>query len=109
VFRSTNLDDKTHVEFSRRLGELDDIKRYMVGGRKPRYAYYELFDAGNVDNEGHVLDPDSPRAQFGKVSIKLDLTSIHMRKHVAPYRCVCHLEVKPGVTCHCIGICNGFK
>lgn len=38
----------------------------MVNGRKPRYAYYELFDAGNVDPDGHVLSPDDPRAHYGK-------------------------------------------
>jgi alpha-ketoglutarate-dependent 2,4-dichlorophenoxyacetate dioxygenase len=38
----------------------------MVAGRKPRYSECELFDAGNIDENGNVLDPDSPRAQFGK-------------------------------------------
>ncbi|KAL1965250.1 hypothetical protein VTN77DRAFT_5852 [Rasamsonia byssochlamydoides] len=66
VFRRTGLDDESHIAFSRRLGDLDDIRRYMVGGRKPRYKYYELFDAGNVDEKGNVLDPDSPRAHYGR-------------------------------------------
>jgi alpha-ketoglutarate-dependent 2,4-dichlorophenoxyacetate dioxygenase len=56
----------THVEFSKRFGDLDDIRPYMTGGRKPRYEYYELFDAGNVDNEGNVLTMDSPRTHYGK-------------------------------------------
>ena len=38
----------------------------MTGGRKPRYDFYELFDAGNVDNEGKVLSLDSPRHHYGK-------------------------------------------
>lgn len=38
----------------------------MTGGRKPRYAYYELFDAGNVDENGNTLAPDSPRSHYGK-------------------------------------------
>ncbi|ORY04483.1 alpha-ketoglutarate-dependent 2,4-dichlorophenoxyacetate dioxygenase [Clohesyomyces aquaticus] len=58
------MDDTAHVEFSRRLGDLDDIRPYMTAGRKMRYAYYELFDAGNVDEEGKVIDPNSPKAQF---------------------------------------------
>lgn len=69
VFRDTGLDDTAHVEFSRRLGELDDVKRYMVGGRKLRYQYYELFDAGNLDAENNLLDPDSPRAHANRVSL----------------------------------------
>jgi len=61
------MDDRQHVEFSRRFGELDDIRPYMTNGRKPRYQYYELFDAGNIDAEtGGVLDPESPRAQYNK-------------------------------------------
>lgn len=41
----------------------------MIGGRKPRYKYYELFDAGNVDDEGNVLDPNSPKALFQRVCL----------------------------------------
>jgi hypothetical protein len=36
--------------------------------RKLRYEYYELFDAGNIDDNGNILEPDSPRAQYNKVS-----------------------------------------
>jgi alpha-ketoglutarate-dependent 2,4-dichlorophenoxyacetate dioxygenase len=63
------MDDAAHVEFSRKLGELDDIRPYMTGGRKPRYEFYELFDAGNIDEQGGILDPESPRAHYGKVGI----------------------------------------
>ncbi|KAF2868445.1 hypothetical protein BDV95DRAFT_630640 [Massariosphaeria phaeospora] len=66
VFRSTGMDDDDHVAFSRKLGELDNVKRYLAEGRKLRYKHYELFDAGNVDEEGNVLSPDSPRAHAGK-------------------------------------------
>jgi hypothetical protein len=62
------MDDTAHVEFSRRSGELDDIRPYMTAWRKMRYQYYELFDAGNVDEEGNVIHPDSPKAQYQKVS-----------------------------------------
>lgn len=49
------------------MGELDDIRPYITSGRKMRYEYYELFDAGNVDEEGKVIDPNSPKAQYQKV------------------------------------------
>lgn len=68
MFRNTGMDDTAHVEFSRKLGELDDIRPYMTNGRKMRYQYYELFDAGNVDEDGNVIDPNSPKAQYQKVS-----------------------------------------
>ncbi len=38
----------------------------MTGGRKPRYDYYQLFDAGNVDGEGNVQSVDSPRHHYGR-------------------------------------------
>ncbi|KAK3110504.1 hypothetical protein LTR53_015147, partial [Teratosphaeriaceae sp. CCFEE 6253] len=66
VFRNPGLTDESHVAFSRRFGDLDDIRPYMTGGRKPRYAHYELFDAGNVLDDGSVLSPDAPRAHYGK-------------------------------------------
>jgi alpha-ketoglutarate-dependent 2,4-dichlorophenoxyacetate dioxygenase len=39
----------------------------MTNGRKPRYEFYELFDAGNIDPDTDtVLTADSPRAQYNK-------------------------------------------
>ncbi|KAG0647565.1 Alpha-ketoglutarate-dependent 2 [Hyphodiscus hymeniophilus] len=66
AFRNTGLDDKGHVDFSRRFGDLDDIRPYMTADRKLRYSYYELFDAGNIDDNGNLNEPDSPRAQYNK-------------------------------------------
>jgi alpha-ketoglutarate-dependent 2,4-dichlorophenoxyacetate dioxygenase len=67
VFRSTCKKDLQYVRVSRRFGDLDDIRPYMTSGRKPRYEFYELFDAGNIDfDTGDVLDPTSPRAQYNK-------------------------------------------
>ncbi|EAT83517.2 hypothetical protein SNOG_09325 [Parastagonospora nodorum SN15] len=66
VFRNTGLSDAKHVEFSSRIGALDNVRRYLTGGRKLRYTHYELFDAGNVDEEGNAIDPDSPRAHYNK-------------------------------------------
>ncbi|KAI1396780.1 taurine catabolism dioxygenase [Hypoxylon fuscum] len=67
VFRDTGMDDASHVKFSERFGELDNIRRYLVGGRKPRYDLYELFDAGNIDGDTNtVLDPESARAHSNR-------------------------------------------
>lgn len=67
VFRSTSLNDKRHVEFAKRFGELDDIKPYLAAGRKNRLAYDELFDVSNLDVDGTVVDSEAPRAQANKV------------------------------------------
>ncbi|OCL11759.1 alpha-ketoglutarate-dependent 2,4-dichlorophenoxyacetate dioxygenase [Glonium stellatum] len=66
IFRNTGMGDDAHVEFSRRFGELDDVKRYLTGDRKLRYQHVELFDAGNVDEDGNILDPESPRAHYNR-------------------------------------------
>lgn len=67
MFRSTSLDDKGHVEFSRKFGELDDIKPYLAAGRKNRLEYDELFDVSNVELDGTLVDPESARGQANKV------------------------------------------
>ncbi|KAL1879104.1 hypothetical protein VTK73DRAFT_7328 [Phialemonium thermophilum] len=66
VFRRTSLTDDSHVAFSKRLGELDNVKRYLQGGRKLRYQHLELFDAGNLDENNKIIDPDSPRAHANR-------------------------------------------
>jgi alpha-ketoglutarate-dependent 2,4-dichlorophenoxyacetate dioxygenase len=63
VFRKANLTDEEHIEFSRKVGELDDIRRNV---KVPRFKYFELFDVGNTDDEGNVVAVDSPRSHFGK-------------------------------------------
>lgn len=67
VFRSTGLTDEGHIAFSRKFGELDDVKPYISAGRKHRLKYPELFDVSNVDADGSILDPESPRGQANKV------------------------------------------
>lgn len=53
--------------FSKRFGELDDVKPYISAGRKHRLKYTELFDVSNVDVDGSILDPESSRGQANKV------------------------------------------
>ncbi|GES64613.1 taurine catabolism dioxygenase TauD/TfdA [Aspergillus terreus] len=67
VFRSTGLTDEGHIAFARRFGELDDITPYLALGRKNRLKYNELFDVSNVEFDGSILDPESPRGQGNKV------------------------------------------
>lgn len=81
VFRNTGMDDTAHVEFSRRMGELDDIRPYMTNGRKMRYQYYELFDAGNVDEDGNVIDPKSPKAQYQKACRSVSIETHYFLTH----------------------------
>lgn len=60
------MTDAQHVAFSARIGALDNVRRYLTNGRKLRYDHYELFDAGNVDEDGGPIAPDSPRAHYNR-------------------------------------------
>ena len=60
------MSDDQHVNFSKRIGELDNMKRYITGDRKLRYDHYELFDAGNVDEDGGPIAVDAPRSHYNK-------------------------------------------
>ncbi|KAF5587648.1 alpha-ketoglutarate-dependent 2 4-dichlorophenoxyacetate dioxygenase [Fusarium pseudocircinatum] len=66
VMRKTKLDDAAHVGLARRFGELDDVKPYNKAGRVHYQAYDELFDVGNMEHDGSIVNPTSPRAQANK-------------------------------------------
>lgn len=66
VLRKTNLTDETHIELARRFGALDDVKPYNKAGRTNRLKYDELFDVSNIESDGSIVDPKSPRAQANK-------------------------------------------
>jgi alpha-ketoglutarate-dependent 2,4-dichlorophenoxyacetate dioxygenase len=85
VFRNTSLDDKSHIEFARKFGELDDIKPYLAAGRKNRLAYDELFDVSNVELDGSLVDPESARGQANKVCYLL-LTTLPNFPTLTSYR-----------------------
>jgi len=73
IFRNTGMDDETHVAFSRRFGDLDDLRRFIGknGTNKLRYNHLELFDAGNIAVDGGLIDPTSARAHYNLVSPKV--------------------------------------
>ncbi|KAJ3549710.1 hypothetical protein NM208_g375 [Fusarium decemcellulare] len=66
VLRKTNLNDETHIELARMFGDLDDVKPYNKAGRKNRLNHDELFDVGNIEADGTIVDPESPRAQANR-------------------------------------------
>ncbi|KAJ5414021.1 hypothetical protein N7509_000648 [Penicillium cosmopolitanum] len=66
VVRQTKLVDETHLELARKFGELDDVTPYNKAGREHRLKYNELFDVGNVDVDGSIVDLSSPRGEANK-------------------------------------------
>lgn len=73
VFRQAGLDDTRHVAFSRLFGELDDVTPYLVLGRKNRFAFDELFDVSNQEDDGTLIKLGSKRHHYGLVCIPLYL------------------------------------
>lgn len=67
VVRETNLVDETHLELARKFGELDDVTPYNKAGRVHRLKYNELFDVGNIELDGSIVDINSPRGEANKV------------------------------------------
>ncbi|CAI4213638.1 unnamed protein product [Parascedosporium putredinis] len=82
VLRNTGLDDAAHVEFSKQLGELDNIKRFIHPGRKMRYAHYELFDASNLDENNELLDLNSPRAHANRLHEQSGRMTLYVGAHL---------------------------
>ncbi|KAL4920403.1 hypothetical protein BDW62DRAFT_209207 [Aspergillus aurantiobrunneus] len=66
VVRKTNLVDETHLELARKFGELDDVTPYNRAGRVHRLKYNELFDVGNIDVDGSIVELSSPRGEANK-------------------------------------------
>ncbi|WVW79045.1 hypothetical protein I302_101008 [Kwoniella bestiolae CBS 10118] len=58
----TGLNDARHVEMSHLFGDLDDIAPFVGGlGQKNRLSSDYLFDVGNVNPDGTVMQPGGMR------------------------------------------------
>ncbi|KAL6859425.1 hypothetical protein J3F83DRAFT_748898 [Trichoderma novae-zelandiae] len=66
VIRDSHLSDEAHIRLARMFGELDDVKPYISAGRKNRLRYDELFDVSNLEADGSIVHPDSPRGQANR-------------------------------------------
>ncbi|KIM94677.1 hypothetical protein OIDMADRAFT_135637 [Oidiodendron maius Zn] len=53
VFRKANIDNDTHVAFSRRFGELDRMPFIRRRGRFPEQPH--IFDVSNMDDNGKIV------------------------------------------------------
>jgi alpha-ketoglutarate-dependent 2,4-dichlorophenoxyacetate dioxygenase len=59
VWRNTGLDDETHIAFSRIFGYIELAPR--IEGRPYRHAHREIFDASNLDAQGHIIQDELVR------------------------------------------------
>ena len=55
-FPKTKLDNNSHIEFSRRFGDLDDVRPNIAVGRPTRFPdHLEIFDVSNLDEDDHII------------------------------------------------------
>jgi alpha-ketoglutarate-dependent 2,4-dichlorophenoxyacetate dioxygenase len=61
-----HISDADHLRFARAFGPLELPPGYETRKDKPARIAAELYDASNLDADGEIIDPDSPRAKFSK-------------------------------------------
>jgi len=66
VYRNTGLDDLRHVTFSRQLGTLEKVPKFHGPSVPDRFEYPELFDAGNTNRDGSIIQKDTRRWWYNK-------------------------------------------
>jgi alpha-ketoglutarate-dependent 2,4-dichlorophenoxyacetate dioxygenase len=57
VYRNTGLNDETHIAFSRIFGYLERAP-VPAAGRRTRHQHREIFDAGNLDADGNIIQDE---------------------------------------------------
>jgi alpha-ketoglutarate-dependent 2,4-dichlorophenoxyacetate dioxygenase len=92
VFRKTGLDDRSHIAFSRLLGQLE-LAPKLFGKQVSRFNYPELFDAGNLDAKGNIL-MDERRRLYNKGNA-LWHTDSSFNPHRSAYSLLLAHEVPP--------------
>lgn len=61
-----HISDADHLRFARAFGPLELPPGYDARKDQPSRIAHELYDASNLDSDGEIIDPDSPRAKFSK-------------------------------------------
>ena len=65
AIRDQHISDEDHIRFSRAFGPLELPPNLGMPSAKKRLRR-ELYDASNLDADGHVLTPDSPRRKYNR-------------------------------------------
>jgi alpha-ketoglutarate-dependent 2,4-dichlorophenoxyacetate dioxygenase len=65
AIRDQHISDEQHLRFSRAFGPLELPPNLGMPAMKRRLRS-ELYDASNLDENGEVIDPDSPRRSYNR-------------------------------------------
>ncbi|KAK9424998.1 putative TauD/TfdA-like domain-containing protein [Seiridium unicorne] len=63
IFRQTGLDNERHIAFSKQLGEELEINPFFYGRENDRVGEPFLWDVGNINLDGTLVQPDQRRWQ----------------------------------------------
>jgi len=109
IYRDTGLDDRRHVEFSRQLGELEHVPKFSGPKTVPRFAYSELFDAGNTDKDGNIVQKNTRRWWYNKGNA-LWHTDSSFNQHRSKYSCLlAHSVPKEGGNTNFADVRQAFR
>ncbi|KZO98334.1 alpha-ketoglutarate-dependent 2,4-dichlorophenoxyacetate dioxygenase [Calocera viscosa TUFC12733] len=66
VYRDTGLDDARHVKFSQQLNECELCPKFGGPAQPDRFSDPHLFDAGNMNLDGTLIQKDTRRWWYNK-------------------------------------------
>ena len=66
VIRDQKITDEQHIRFTRAFGPLELMPDLGNKNHKGGRVRPEMYDASNLDENGEIVGPDSPRAAFNK-------------------------------------------
>ena len=66
VIRDQKITDEQHIRFTRAFGSLELMPDLGNKNHKGGRVRPEMYDASNLDENGEIVGPDSPRAAFNK-------------------------------------------
>lgn len=91
AFRSTGLNDETHVRYSKNFGALESIHGL---NKSRRASSLYLYDAGNLDPEGNII-PKGSRAWWHSKGNGLWHTDSSFNQHRSSYSALRAVELPP--------------
>lgn len=96
VFRNANLDNESHIAFSRQLGDLYDVKAHIKAGRAMRFPETpEIFDVSNLDDKGNIVTDMDPMRKEGNKGNFLWHADMTYNPHRALYSLLRAVELPP--------------
>lgn len=66
VIRGQQISDEDHIRFTRAFGPLELMPDLGSDNHRPSRLPRGMYDASNLDENGDILTPDSPRTKFNK-------------------------------------------